>query len=107
MVAAAARQGLECLWVGRHGSGSYGELVRAALAGEGIEVELRPSADDAGDTGVCFVLLEPDGERTFVTCAGVDAELTGGRPCVSSRSTPTTWSTSPATTWPTRSAGRH
>jgi sugar/nucleoside kinase (ribokinase family) len=28
-----------------------------------------------GDTGVCFVLLEPDGERTFVTSAGIDARL--------------------------------
>ena len=87
VVAAAARQGLRCRWVGRHGSGSYGDLVRAALAAEGVEVALsgpprteltattRPTRD--ADTGVCFVLLEPDGERTFVTCAGVDAELAG------------------------------
>ena len=78
VVAAAARQGLGCRWVGRHGRGSYGDLVRAALADEAIEVALDRSTDDTDDTddtGVCFVLLEPDGERTFVTCAGVDAEL--------------------------------
>ncbi len=86
VVAAAARQGLRCRWVGRHGSGSYGDLVRAALAAEGVEVALSGSTEDradsdntadTADTGVCFVLLEPDGERTFVTCAGVDAELAG------------------------------
>jgi ribokinase len=72
VLAAAARQGVDCRWVGRHGRGPYGEMVRKALTAEGVRIELRPSTDD---TGVCFVLLEPDGERTFITSPGVDAEL--------------------------------
>jgi sugar/nucleoside kinase (ribokinase family) len=72
VVAAAVRQGVDCAWLGRHGRGPYGEMVRDALTAEGIEVVLRPSDTD---TGVCFVLLEPDGERTFITAPGVEAQL--------------------------------
>src|SRR6201996_1452145 len=68
VMAAAARQGLPVLYAGGHGTGPWGNLVRAALAAEGIGV-LRP-ADPGGDTGFDVALVEPDAERTFVTRLG-------------------------------------
>jgi sugar/nucleoside kinase (ribokinase family) len=65
VMAAAARQGMAVLFAGRHGAGVAGDTVRAALAAEGIEV-LR-AADRSADTGVVVTMVEPDGERTFVT----------------------------------------
>lgn len=73
LASAVARQGIPCVYAGPHGTGRYGDLVRAALAEEGIEVAT-PARDD-GDTGFCITLVEPNGERTFVTMPGVDAEL--------------------------------
>jgi sugar/nucleoside kinase (ribokinase family) len=71
VMAAAARQGLPVLYAGGHGTGPWGEAVRAALAAEGIAV-LRPP-DEARDTGFDVALVEPDGERTFVTHLGAEA----------------------------------
>jgi sugar/nucleoside kinase (ribokinase family) len=73
ILCAAARQGLRCVFAGRHGSGPYGERIRADLAREGVGVFLERAPE--GDTGFCIVLVEPDGERTFVTSPGVEADL--------------------------------
>jgi sugar/nucleoside kinase (ribokinase family) len=70
VMAAAARQGLPVLYAGGHGTGPWGEMVRAALAAEGIGV-LRPP-DTGRDTGFDVALVEPDGERTFVTRLGAE-----------------------------------
>ena len=70
VMAAAARQGLPVLYAGGHGRGPWGDLVRAALAAEGIGV-LRP-ADTRADTGFDVALVERDGERTFVTSLGAE-----------------------------------
>jgi sugar/nucleoside kinase (ribokinase family) len=70
-LATAARLGLRAAYAGRHGTGPSGDAVRRDLAREGITV-LRPPEPGA-DTGTCLVLLEPDGERTFVTVPGVEA----------------------------------
>ena len=70
IMAAAARQGLPVLYAGGHGRGPWGDLVRSALAGEGIAV-LRPP-DDRGDTGFDVAMVERDGERTFVTSLGAE-----------------------------------
>lgn len=72
VLSAAARQGLPALFAGRHGTGPYGDCVRAALAHEGIGL-LQAATPDA-DSGVCVVIVEPDGERTFITSPGVEAE---------------------------------
>jgi sugar/nucleoside kinase (ribokinase family) len=48
--------------------------VRAALARERIAVFGEP--DPGADTGWCLAMVEPDGERTFVTVPGVEAVLT-------------------------------
>lgn len=72
---AAVRQGLPTAYGGAHGTGPFGDRVRAALAAEGIEV-LQPPTPDI-DTGYDIALTESDGERTFVTVFGAEAGLTG------------------------------
>jgi sugar/nucleoside kinase (ribokinase family) len=71
VMAAAARQGLPVLYAGGHGAGHWGDLVRAALAAEGIGL-LRPP-DPSRDTGFDVALVEPDAERTFVTALGAES----------------------------------
>src|SRR6185437_8232582 len=71
VMSAAARQGLPVLYAGGHGTGPWGDVVRAALAAEGIGL-LRPPDPDR-DTGFDVALVEPDAERTFVTRLGAEA----------------------------------
>jgi sugar/nucleoside kinase (ribokinase family) len=70
VMAAAARQGLPVLYAGGHGTGPWGDVVRAALAAEGIGL-LRP-ADPDRDTGFDVALVDADAERTFVTQLGAE-----------------------------------
>src|ERR1700677_1865700 len=70
IMAAAVRQGLPVLYCGGHGTGPWGEKVRAALAAEDIGV-LRPPDPDR-DTGFDVALVEAGGERTFVTSLGAE-----------------------------------
>jgi sugar/nucleoside kinase (ribokinase family) len=70
IMAAAARQGLPVIYAGGHGTGPWGDRVRAALAAEGIAV-FRPPDPDA-DTGFDVALVEAGGERTFVTSLGAE-----------------------------------
>jgi len=70
IMAAAARQGLPVVYAGGHGTGPWGDKVRAALAAEGITI-LRPPDPDA-DTGFDVALVEAGGERTFVTSLGAE-----------------------------------
>jgi sugar/nucleoside kinase (ribokinase family) len=71
VMAAASRQGLPVLYAGGHGTGPWGDLVRAALVAEGIGL-LRPP-DPSRDTGFDVALVEPDAERTFVTSLGAES----------------------------------
>jgi sugar/nucleoside kinase (ribokinase family) len=71
VMAAAARQGMPVLYAGGHGTGPWGDLVRAALAAEGIGL-LRPP-DASRDTGFDVALVEADAERTFVTSLGAES----------------------------------
>ncbi|MFD7712767.1 PfkB family carbohydrate kinase [Streptomyces sp. NPDC059786] len=71
---AARRLGAEAVYAGLHGTGPYGDLVRASLAAEGIGTVLPVRQD--GDTGFCVALVDGGGERTFVTSFGVDARMT-------------------------------
>ena len=43
VMSAAARQGLPVLYAGGHGTGPWGDLVRAALDAEGVEIFARPT----------------------------------------------------------------
>jgi sugar/nucleoside kinase (ribokinase family) len=70
VMAAAARQGLPVVYAGGHGTGRWGDLVRTALAAEGIGVLRGPDPDR--DTGFDVALVEDGGERTFVTMLGAE-----------------------------------
>ena len=71
---AAARSGAHCVHAGAVGTGPNGDLVRAALAAEGVELS-SPTVADL-DTGVCVVLVEPTAERSFVTTQGAERHIT-------------------------------
>ena len=72
-LAAAARQGVPVEYAGAHGTGPFGDLARAALRAEGVAVRLAPRADL--DTGVVVVLVDGEGERTFVSSRGAETTL--------------------------------
>jgi sugar/nucleoside kinase (ribokinase family) len=70
VLSAAARLGLPGLYGGPHGTGPFGDLVRASLRREGIAVAQPPNL--TLDTGWTVAMIEPDGERTFITVTGAD-----------------------------------
>jgi ribokinase len=72
VMSAARRQGLDALYVGQLGEGPFADIARAIVTEEGIDLAIAPRA--GLDLGVCVVLVEESGERTFVTSPG--AELT-------------------------------
>jgi sugar/nucleoside kinase (ribokinase family) len=74
ILVAAARSGAQCVHAGAVGTGPNGDLVRAALAVEGIDVSSPPVAEL--DTGICVVLVEPTAERSFVTSQGAERRIT-------------------------------
>lgn len=74
MMVAAARSGMAVAFGGQHGTGAGGDLLRAGLAAEGIEVLMPPSPDL--DTGHCVVLVTGDAERTFVSWPGAESLVT-------------------------------
>jgi len=75
IMAAAVRQGLPVVYAGGHGTGPWGDKVRAALAAEGIRLLRTPDPD--ADTGFDVALVERGGERggerTFVTALGAES----------------------------------
>lgn len=81
VMAAAARAGADVLYTGGHGTGHFGDLARAALAAEGIATALPRDPDT--DTGVCVVLVDGTGERTFVTGSGAETAGSGPLPPLS------------------------
>jgi len=74
VLVAAARFDANCVHAGAHGTGPHGDLVRAALTAEGIDLSAPPVADS--DTGICVVMVEPSAERTFVTTLGAERQIT-------------------------------
>jgi sugar/nucleoside kinase (ribokinase family) len=73
VMAAAARAGAVVVYAGGHGTGRRGDLVREALAAEGVALWAPPSAGT--DSGVCVVLVDDSGERTFVTGSGAETAV--------------------------------
>lgn len=73
MMAAAARSGMAVAFGGQHGTGPDGDLLRAALAAEGIEA-LSPRSSGL-DTGNSVVLVTDDAERTFVSWPGAESRV--------------------------------
>lgn len=76
VMAAARRQGVPVTYAGLLGTGPMASLAAAALHAEGIQTVLPPRSDR--DTATIVTLVEPDGERSFVTTLGAEADLTGG-----------------------------
>ncbi|GAA2169664.1 PfkB family carbohydrate kinase [Pedococcus bigeumensis] len=74
ILVAAARSGADAVLAGAVGTGANGDLVRAALAAEGVVVSSPPVPDL--DTGICFVMVETSAERTFVTTQGAERRVT-------------------------------
>ncbi|MFY9783118.1 MAG: PfkB family carbohydrate kinase [Acidimicrobiales bacterium] len=72
-MSAAARHHLHVVYAGRLGSGPFSSIATLALEEEGIASPIE--INDNLDTGICLVLLEPDGERSFVTSPGAEATL--------------------------------
>ena len=69
-MAAAKRLGAEVAYGGALGTGPFADIARAALADEGITA-LQTRAREI-DQGVCLVLIEPSGERSFVSHHGAE-----------------------------------
>ncbi len=70
---AAARLGMPTVYGGALGTGPNASSIREALARNHIGV--LSQADCGSDTGWCLTMIEPDGERTFVTAPGAEARL--------------------------------
>ena len=97
IMAAAARHGLPVLYAGGHGSGPWGDLVRSALAAEGIAVlrppDRRPTPASTSPWWSAAASARSSPASARKPCASQAA----GTP---SRSGPVTPSTFPATGWP-------
>ena len=72
-MSAASRQGMRALYAGRLGTGPFGDTARSALDRDQIVYPLEVNADL--DNGFCVVLVEPSGERTFITSTGAESTL--------------------------------
>jgi sugar/nucleoside kinase (ribokinase family) len=73
MMVAARRSGMAVAFGGQHGTGPDGDLLRAALAAEDIEL-LAPRSTGM-DTGNSVVLVTDDAERTFVSWPGAESKV--------------------------------
>ncbi|MBW4078302.1 MAG: sugar kinase, partial [Acidobacteria bacterium] len=72
-MSAAARQGMKVSYVGQVGMGVFADIARNALDHESIEVAV-PTRGSL-DLGFCVVLVDHEGERTFVTSPGAEGTL--------------------------------
>ncbi|KAB0490573.1 PfkB family carbohydrate kinase [Pseudomonas vancouverensis] len=73
VMAAAQRNGLPVVYLGRHGSGRFGDLARDAMHAEGIRIGLVDRAPR--DTGLCVAITDASAERSFVSYIGAEGEL--------------------------------
>ena len=67
---AARRMGLTVCYGGTLGTGPFADVASKALTDQGIST-LRPRLA-AQDQGVCVVMIDPSGERSFVAAEGAD-----------------------------------
>lgn len=73
---AAKRAGLQVSYGGSIGTGPFADVVRKGLEEEDIPVLRNP--DQARDQGCCTVLIDRDGERTFVASDGAEGHIAEG-----------------------------
>ncbi|PMQ14423.1 Ribokinase [Pseudomonas sp. AD21] len=74
VMAAAVRNGLPVVYLGRHGSGRFGDLARQAMNEEGIHIGIKTPAQR--DTGICVALTDASAERSFISYIGAEGEVT-------------------------------
>ena len=68
---AAARMGLHVVHADSNGDGPHSQTLLAQMKAEGIE--FGGHTYSGRDLGFCFTMVEPNGERTFVTHSGAEA----------------------------------
>jgi sugar/nucleoside kinase (ribokinase family) len=68
-----ASVGASAVFMGRVGADAFGDAALAALAAHGVRTDVVVDHDAA--TGICVVLIGPDGERTMVPSAGANDRL--------------------------------
>ncbi|WP_213881288.1 PfkB family carbohydrate kinase [Pseudomonas sp. dw_358] len=73
VMAAAKRNGLSTVYLGRHGRGQFGDLARAAMQGEGID--MATTLCETQDTGLSVALVEPSAERSFISYVGAEGGI--------------------------------
>jgi len=71
--AAASRLGLKAQHCTPVGSGPRADAIRAAMAIEGVDA-IGIEDFSEGDSGLCITLVEPDGQRSFVTISGAEGQ---------------------------------
>lgn len=76
VMAAAVRNGLPVVYLGRHGTGRFGDLAREAMKVEGIHIGIAQPAQR--DTGLCVALTDASAERSFISYIGAEGEVTEG-----------------------------
>ena len=74
VMAAARRNGLPVVYLGRHGTGRFGDLAREAMNKVGIQIGIAQRAER--DTGLCVAITDASAERSFVSYIGAEGELT-------------------------------
>ncbi|MDQ0126407.1 sugar/nucleoside kinase (ribokinase family) [Pseudomonas lini] len=74
VMAAAQRNGLSVVYLGRHGTGRFGDLAREAMNAQGIRVGIADRAEH--DTGLCVAVTDASAERSFISYIGAEGELT-------------------------------
>jgi len=77
ILVAAARSGANAVHAGAVGTGPNADLIRETLAAEHVAI-VSPPVEDL-DTGICFVMVEPSAERTFVTTLAPSATSASNR----------------------------
>jgi sugar/nucleoside kinase (ribokinase family) len=74
VMAAASRLGLRAVYAGVVGLGPFATIAQDAMRDEEIVVAIPPV--EGVDTGFVVAIVEPDGERTFLTSNGAESTLT-------------------------------
>jgi sugar/nucleoside kinase (ribokinase family) len=77
VMAAASRLGLPSVYAGVVGFGPFATIAQDAMRDEDIVVAIAPVA--GVDTGFVVAMVEPDGERTFLTSNGAESTLTSSQ----------------------------
>lgn len=72
---AAARAGGQVAMVAAVGTDGYGAILRAGLAGEGIDVATVQAREEAA-TGIALIAVDPRGQNTIIVAPGANATLT-------------------------------